>query len=242
MKKFVMFLMAIAMVFTFSVGAVAADVDEGEGEKLTCARVEELPDGGHIYTYLVRGVEHHFPVPPEGFDPLTATDEQLETYCFPRRPVARDAEAMEAWLAMVENYSGTPVPEISVVDRQTVDSQQDIETRSTSPSGSKNWSGYSVSGSIYTQVQMDYTEPTILSAVNGAASCEWVGIGGYPDSNNVGKLVQAGTVQFGTQTHKAWYEYLNNSSEETNYPMTTIDSLTIHAGDKIHVYIAFQKA
>ena len=61
-----------------------------------------------------------FLVPPEDFDPLTATDEELDRYCFPDRPGA----AMELsdginsdysdWFSLMENYSGTPDPEISV--------------------------------------------------------------------------------------------------------------------------------
>ncbi|HCR41542.1 MAG TPA: hypothetical protein DIW41_11640 [Lachnospiraceae bacterium] len=243
MKKLIAMAMALLMLTSATiVNASAAQRDGVDAERLTCERVEELPDGGHIYTYLVRGIEHHYPVPPAGFNPITATDEQLETYCFPRRPVTREAEAMNTWLALIENYTETPIPVISIGKKQTQETQQTPETRSISSSISRNWSGYSVSDSIYTQVQMDYTEPTITSAVSGAASCEWVGIGGYPDAFGVAKLVQAGTVQFGTSSHKAWYEYLNNSSEETNYPMTYIDSLSINAGNSIHVYISFQRA
>ncbi len=239
MKKFFALIMAIAMVLTLPINAGAMEEERTERKELDYERVEELPDGGYIYTYIVRGVEHHFPVPPDGFNPLTATDEQLETYCFPRRPVTRDAESMEAWYELIGNYVSTPVPAISVsaIDHEQDDVVQSNDSRATSSRKSYNWAGYAVTGSIYTQVQMNYVEPTIISAVSNAKSCEWVGIGGYSD-----RLVQAGTEQEGTRTHSAWYEYLNNNSEETYHPMTYIDSLTINAGDSIHVYIAFQKA
>ena len=62
-------------------------------------------------------------------------------------------------------------------------------------------------------------------------------MGGYNGSE---KLVQAGTSTYGKSTHKAWYEYLSDTGESVY--MQYIDSLTVSAGDSIHVYITFQKA
>ncbi len=48
-----------------------------------CDHIEYLDDGGRIYVYFIDGIKNSFPVPPDGFDPLTASDEDLSTYGFP---------------------------------------------------------------------------------------------------------------------------------------------------------------
>ena len=88
-KKIISSITAIAMALSLSTELSLEAYDSAEEEqksvKLDYDRVEELPDGGKIYVYVVDGVENSFPVPPEDFQPLTATDEQLETYGFPPR-------------------------------------------------------------------------------------------------------------------------------------------------------------
>lgn len=103
-----------------------------------------------------------------------------------------------------------------------------------------NWSGYVAdlgvnSSSFYTQVQMDYTQPTVTSASGTCINSYWVGLGGY----NTGKLVQAGTATNGTSDHYAWYEYLSNTGD---WIYMTRLNLAVRAGDSIHVYISFQAA
>lgn len=74
-----------------------------------------FPDGGKIYTFVIDGIENNFPVPPEGFNPLTASDETLETYGFPPRPV--DKEELTEWKENMAAYKTTPIPEIEQTDR-----------------------------------------------------------------------------------------------------------------------------
>ncbi len=83
--------------------------------KVSCERVEELPDGGKVYVYIIGGQENKFSVPPEGFVPLTATDEQLMTYGFPPRPSENNTEDYKDWVKLMKNYKSTPVPEIELL-------------------------------------------------------------------------------------------------------------------------------
>lgn len=248
-KRFAAPLLAVVCVFSFGVtGVFAASEDSATPtfKAVNYESVEELEDGGKIYTYIIDGVVNKFPVPPQDFNPLTASNEQLSTYGFPMRPTTRDAEAYSNWLELVADYDSTPVPQIEVMDgpiSRPMEQVGDISTRAVS-SYSSNWSGYmsnlgTSSSNCYTQVQGDYIQPTIAS-ISGASNANvvgyWVGLGG---SNQNRPLVQAGTATTGKSDYWAWYEYL--SPKHLN-PAIRITSLAIHPGDRIHVYISFQKA
>lgn len=245
-KKFMSMLMVFTMFLSFgtiNANAASANADDTPSfERVECDSVEVLEDGGKIYTYVIDGVVNKFPVPPDGFDPLTATNEQLSVYGFPTRPITRDVVAYASWLALVEDYDSTPIPIIEVMDRP-VSSATAMTSNTVEESTSSNWSGYvsdlkAGSSTNYTQVQADYTQPTI-SSISGTSKSNvvgyWVGLGGY----NSGSLVQAGTATTGSSDHWAWYEYLSDSNIN---PAIRITSLEINPGDKIHVYISFQKA
>ncbi len=49
--------------------------------------------------------------PPAGFDPLTATNAQLEEYGFPLPPPGEDAGATAAWQAMVSGATQYVAPD-----------------------------------------------------------------------------------------------------------------------------------
>lgn len=252
MKKFRnVVALLLCLVLTLSLGtanASAVDVSGNDSFKsISCNGVKEFPDGGKIYTYIINGVVNQFPVPPDGFDPVKATDEELERYGFPPRPKARSGNEYSSWLELVGDYTGTPLPDISIREKPITDiaitSSTKNSTASVTSIYSSNWSGYdsnlgSSSSNFYTQVQVDYTQPTI-SAISGSSSSNvigyWVGLGGH----NTQKLVQAGTATTGLSDHWAWYEYLSASHPN---PAIRINSLTISPGDSIHVYIAFEKA
>ena len=248
-KRFLALLIGAATLFASAPSAYAADVDvPTDRTPVSYDSVTVLDDGGKDYLYTINGVENHYLVPPEGFNPLTATDEELERYCFPARPdgsMTRSGENSDyaEWYALMEHYTGTPDPEISVSTKPVDTEQQRPATRSTS-STSGNWSGYisdlgDSSSKFYTQAQVDYTQPTISAVESGATTLNsyWIGFGGHAGS---GKLVQAGTSTSGKSSHAAWYEYLSDTGKTVS--MQFIDSLAVHAGDNIHVYIAFQKA
>jgi hypothetical protein len=218
-------------------------------ETVSYDSVSVFLDGGKDYIYVIDGVENHYLVPPDGFTPLTATDDELERYCFPARPDIFSDDYAE-WETLMANYRETPDPIIKTkrvsLDRVSLDK----EVLSTSASSvmatsttrySRIWSGYesnlgSSSATFYNQVQMDYIHPTISSTSGSCYNSYWVGLGG----RNSGKLVQAGTATSGSSTHVAWYEYLSDTASSVS--MQIISSLTINAGDNIHVYISFQKA
>ena len=254
MKKFLSYILAVAMCLALmpTISFAATDDETSVNiQELEYDHVIDFPDGGKDYVYIIEGIENHYLVPPEGFNPLTATDEELDRYCFPDRPnivngisddsMAQSTEYAE-WVALMENYSGAPEPDLAVRINPVVDEGSEPTTRATSSRYSKIWSGYESnlganSKSFYTQVQVDYKQPTISATSGSCLNSYWVGLGG----RNTAKLVQAGTATEGKSDHYAWYEYLSDYTGET-VAMQVISSLPVKAGDKIHVYIAFQKA
>jgi hypothetical protein len=110
---------------------------------------------------------------------------------------------------------------------------------------SSNWSGYNQGtieqgGTQCHQVEGTWVVPKASPHKAGEAeySSSWAGIGGgcVDGDCNVtdGTLIQAGTEQdvdkSGKDSYSAWWEIIPE-------PATTIRSLTIHAGDRMHVAI-----
>lgn len=118
-KKFLSLLMGVAVLLVSSLPAFAAEVETTDCASVSYDYVTEFDDGGKDYVYIIDGVKNHYLVPPDDFDPLTATDEELDRYCFPDRPEAMalsDAANSDYsdWYSLMANYTGTPEPEISV--------------------------------------------------------------------------------------------------------------------------------
>lgn len=76
----------------------------------TVSYITEYEDGGRDYVYIIDDIEHHCLVPPEGFSPLTATDEELARYCFPPRPT--DEAQLKQWENQMKYYKSTPAPSV----------------------------------------------------------------------------------------------------------------------------------
>ncbi len=250
MKKILSVALAILLFVSAPVTQTVADSDEAV--KGIIDRYEtHYEDGGKDVVFIIDGIENHCLVPPEGFDPLSASDEELERYCFPARP--EDTSEVREWISKLAHYRSTPEPELTVtwvtprVDEEIkkISDGSNVMTKSQTSYSvrcSRIWSGYETNlgsspANTYSQVEMDFTQPTISSATGSCLNSYWVGLGG----RNSKKLVQAGTATSGTSNHYAWYEYLTDVSSATSVPMQIISSLTIHAGDSVHTYISFEK-
>lgn len=81
-KKFLSLLMGVAVLLVSSLPAFAAEVETTDCASVSYDYVTEFDDGGKDYVYIIDGVKNHYLVPPDDFDPLTATDEELDRYCF----------------------------------------------------------------------------------------------------------------------------------------------------------------
>ncbi len=211
--------------------------------------VIQFEDGGKDVVYVIDGIENHCLVPPRGFDPLYASDDELERYCFPPRPI--EENELQKWEKRISLYKTSPEPVLISGDIITKPQNSSRHVTAESPDVlkaiytteySSNWSGYvsDLGTSPYmtlsfSQVEMDYTQPAISSVSGSCLNAYWVGIGGC----NSGNLVQAGTATSGSSTHYAWYEYLSDTGATVS--MQTISSLTVSAGDAMHIYMSFEK-
>ena len=97
--------------------------------------------------------------------------------------------------------------------------------------GSRNWSGYAVTGSGFTSVTGSWKVPTVTVTKGNRYSSTWVGIDGFSNSN----LIQAGTEQDSFRHHAlyyAWWEIL--PAYETPIPASVVP---VSPGDTITVSI-----
>lgn len=91
---------------------------------------------------------------------------------------------------------------------------------------SSNWSGYSVSGTTFSNVSGSWVEPKATCTGSTTSSAFWVGLGGESNTN---ALEQVGTSTdcsaVGTASYSAWYELVPAASVPVKLKVT--------AGNKI---------
>ncbi len=185
-------------------------------------------------------------LPPAGWSPLAASDEDLEMYGF--RPRPSDSAGLADWQDEFSSSHFTGVAEISPTDmcqRPLVsaggtslilpdtdpvnDSADELAATATSAT-SPNWGGLVDTGTGYTYVYGRIYQNTATNCPNVVDThATWVGLGGYGRGT---ALLQNGTAQeqpLGSDY--AWYEALNPQND------TRVASLgsafPIAAGDEI---------
>lgn len=207
---------------------------------LALTGVTVLPDGGKMDWYDGSG-SPRVPVPPTGFEPSTASDDELALYGFPPRPVEPDALA--SWNA--EMLAWKPTPDAGLCQlSQALGSAAMAAPSTTSTDWAHvglNWSGYVAkqTTTTYIAVQGDYYQAAYHSSScpNPLLWGSWTGLGGYwLDS---GGIIQTGTAvstsSSGTATYYAWTEV---------YPLApkTWSQVVVHPGDHIHTYVVYQRS
>jgi hypothetical protein len=148
------------------------------------------------YEYNVDGLETIFKVPPIGFNPLSASTDQLASYGFPPRPTTPNELAL--WMKMGSNFHSITPPAF-------------LAEAHTSASSSQNWSGYlsgNASSGTYYSAEGYWNELQALSTTcPGNTVLTWAGLGGWIPSGSH-YLGQDGTAVnvSGVGQHQAWYE------------------------------------
>jgi hypothetical protein len=215
--------------------------------------ITAFADGGEKYVYSIDGIDNVFPVPPSGFNPLTATAAQLEEYGFPPKPI--DPTDLQNWTEIMKNYKETVTPgKISTTTKSVTSNTQSIKSMSS------NWSGYTsneISGSNqWVAVQGTFIQPSENTSGQHHSSDvdAWVGLGGVNTVRGLLRLVQAGTttqILSGSGTSYpsscyAWYEYLNQVpgsgtiNQGINAQTISNSSFVISPNDSIYVYVSFE--
>jgi hypothetical protein len=173
---------------------------------------------------------------PDGFDPVAASDAQLEEYGFPSRPDPNDAKVYASWLRAVSvsrvrgewmNTGRFHLPN----QRKGTSVANAVDNISDEASG--NWSGFAIEGGkAFKQVEGRWAVPSVGNQYgiggNGYMS-EWVGIDGDCNCND---LMQDGTAQQwtgGSAQYYGWVEYYPE-------PEVEVSSFPVSPGDVIQAY------
>jgi hypothetical protein len=155
-------------------------------------RAGSLAGGGKSYTYSVNGTTITYDVPPPGFNPLKASDAQLQEYNLPTR-----AQFGSLWVKVIggARHFLTPPPFLVALPNVKAALTND------------HWSGFMATHHNYTSAFADYREPrTYASSCRSTSLVEWAGLGGW----NTGDLAQDGTAIStpGAGNHQSWIEVL----------------------------------
>lgn len=173
---------------------------------------------------------------PQGFDPVYASQQQLQEYGFPNRPDTNDTKAYANWLRAVSVTRITP--QLVPTTRYHLPNQRltkAVVEGNTAHSTSGNWSGWSLIGGspVFNEVVGLWVVPSVNTqsqSINGYMS-EWVGIDGNCKCDD---LVQDGTEQQytgGKATYYAWIEFIPESE-------IVVPNFPIAPGDVIYAYSA----
>jgi hypothetical protein len=178
---------------------------------------------------------HTFPLPPEAFDPLSASEEALARHGFPRRPDHRTMpEAAARWAAAFSRYSRANhvAPEFRPLETRHAPNQRTPGTFGHVNGTSKNWSGsvlFIGSGDTFLWIAGSWAVPHAY-ATKGAAGTEyssaWLGI----DGDRSGDVMQAGTATDSDGACYAWFEWYPNFS-------IAISNFAVAPGDVIHLVL-----
>ena len=188
------------------------------------SRITARPDGGSVDEYdQGGGVTARTPLPPPGFDPLHASADDLASYGFPPRP--DNPTDLNTWQADMAAWRPTPDLGECRTQAKALIYDNDIWA---------GWDADSTSSSTYIALQGDYHQPA-----KGTTSCSpsqevsWIGLGGY----HYPRLMQNGTGIDTSGNKYAWYEYLSATG---GIAITKLPSVTVHSGDRIHLYLVHQ--
>jgi hypothetical protein len=158
-----------------SVDAIAAD-----GRKLTGVLPAEYAKSYSLALYPGDGIREV--VPPPSWRPLTATDQELDTYGFPPRP--KDADGLAGWTATMSGWKSAGKPQMC---------ETSIHNTVTHEERNPVWAGgMAVNGSAtvstFTSSDGKWYMPTFLGTCANSAYGIWSGLGGA----NSTRLIQAG--------------------------------------------------
>lgn len=199
------------------------------------AGVTTLADGGKVYKYRIAGEINEVPVPPAGFNPLTASAKALSTYGLPARPAASAAAATKTqWTTRMRAFKRPSDPGLCVTAYRT-------QRAGTTAGKLLNWAGFTeyhkASRSYYVGATGDFVQTKAKASCAGATWTGWVGIGGYYSG---GGLIQAGSYRGSGGGVHAFYEYLDNKGKGPN--VINMPSVKVKNGQHIHASVIYQRS
>jgi hypothetical protein len=173
--------------------------------------VTALPDGGASYNYLQNGRVVSEPVPPAGFDILTASAAALARYGLPARPVSEPE--LSEWQSDYRNARfATPPRFLAEVPSALAFSQPPPPLYANG-----RFAGYETTGTgSYTAGSTRFTEPSLHpESCTSPAIATWTGIGSSSSS-----FGQDGTYSLPNNNHNAFAEAWQAGAGTYTYAVT----------------------
>jgi hypothetical protein len=193
-----------------------------------------------LVTYDFNGHPMTATVPPQDWNPISASDEELKRYGFPRRP--KRAKSRRAWTTRYARIRHSIVPQMCVTDVTSVPRVRRVPSATAlspfamnTPLYSDIWNGWvakpRVSGENMNYAAIEAVEPTFLSNCPSASAYSiWAGVGGW----GTGRLLQNGFDNVGgtgPNDDYAWWQAISDLNGNTHE--VKITNFSVRAGDSV---------
>lgn len=188
---------------------------------------------------LAEAPQIQFAAPPKGWNPLTATAEELNTYNIPPKPV--DSAQLQRWTDLVTTMRWEP----PVVDKGRSGTRPGMAGAPTDGGPSTlptlNWGGLLSLGE-YTAVSGQWRHPYAYAdqGPRPALATQWIGLGGFQPGV---PLIQMGTEARvnpdGSGGYDTWYEIVGTSHDTAGARKVSFDH---SQGDEVYSQIWWTEA
>jgi Peptidase A4 family len=169
-----------------------------------------------------------------GFDPLTATHDELVTNALP--PPPSDASKLPVWqhfvtttVSVEKSHPRIPeCPQLSNTGRYSAPPKARSSLAAARPSDETiKWSGNIAHGQTFTDAEAQWTVPNVANAVQNSDSLSWVGVGlGNYDTY---PIIQAGSESnFGRNPNLWWEVYPEIGVQPFKYGAFVGDYISVH--------------
>lgn len=160
---------------------------------------QSSPGQAQLYVYQLSQGTVTQVVPPDGFSPLAATDQELATYGFPPRPTG--AAELKQWTELYSHWTGSASPGMCRRSKSNL-----------TGGPSANWAGLETTGRTYTTVTGQWTEPSwVFGCAHASSHSIWTGLGGDPAYGGTNHLLQSGVDTGGSNINSVygWWEAIS---------------------------------
>ncbi len=217
--------------------------------KLNPALVSKMADGGEDHTYNIGSTSVTYPVPPPGFDALTASSLELERYGFPTKPDISDTVEYNKWKSFVTSIDIVePSPSISTAHNSIVSTES-----------YPNHYGYAavmpgltppyypeqspISGNFMSNVTAEYNQVGASTTnCSNPAESSWISFGGYSDlSYNRAEgtpLAQVGSEVWPGGGITPFYEYISQTGNDSAAISMNIPD---NVGNTMYAYMSYNQ-
>lgn len=176
-----------------------------------------------------------YDAPPAGFDPLKASDDELQDWGLPPRPSVSDMNSYARWKKIVTFTRIIPELKFTEIYNGSARNPKVVgEVGNSTLATSENWSGYVVynsadpfASSSTNLVQAYWTGPAVTYCPGAYAASSWVGFDGWASAD----VLQAG-LYVGCKNYYVWYEWYPNAS--------TGLSLGVGPGDYLYAEVLYR--